>query len=101
MLFTTTLSVTPVVTAGYISSGTAGDMTVTISTTISPIAFPTAAATTSNSGTLKATIVPTNSVQYINIPAGLSNTDVTYQINAIEDYVIAQGTETVTSGSST
>lgn len=107
-----TISVTPdVTTAGYISSGTAGnsnvsltasmdvwsssDLTVSGDTVTAPAGYyesaasasvasmtlPTAASSTS-SGTLKATISRSTSAQYINIPTGYNSAAAYYTISA-------------------
>lgn len=80
----TSYPVTPTVTAGYISSGTQGTVRVSGSNTYQvPLqTLPTAASSTS-SGTLKATISRSTAAQYINIPTGYNTTAVHYKVNAV------------------
>lgn len=135
LTLTKTVSVTPsVTTAGYISSGTAGDseISLTASVTINPtptangatvtipagyyssqatksvstMTLPTAASTTS-SGTSKATIGRSTSNQYINIPVGYNNTAAYYTISAVANgsatgpTSITQSSATVSTGTNT
>lgn len=106
---TKTVSNTPQVSAGYISAGTAGNSSVslTASATINPtptasgktvttprgyytaakttdvstMTLPTAA-TTTHTGTSKATISRSTSAQYLNIPTGYNETASYYTISA-------------------
>ena len=112
LTLTKTVSVTPSVTAGYISSGTAGNSSVslTASVTINPtptvsgatvtipagyyteatskavttMTLPTSAASSATSGyTKKATISRSTSTQYINIAPGYNSAGGYYEISAV------------------
>lgn len=75
-----------VVTPGYVSSGTPGDLYLEISGNIQMITLPTSASSTS-SGTVKAIVTPSTSAQYINIPTGYNTTAVHYVIAGDADLV--------------
>lgn len=106
------VSITPTVSAGYISSGTAGNVTVSLtgSATIDPtptasgktvttpagyytastttdvdtMSLPTSASSSATTGyTSKATISRSTSDQYINIPTGYNTAGGYYKINAV------------------
>lgn len=106
------VSITPTVSAGYISSGTAGSVTVSLtgSATIDPtptasgktvttpagyytastttdvdtMTLPTSASSSATTGyTSKATISRSTSDQYINIPTGYNTAGGYYKINAV------------------
>lgn len=106
------VSITPTVSAGYISSGTAGNVTVSLigSATIDPtptasgktvttpagyytsstttdvdtMTLPTSASSSATTGyTSKATISRSTSDQYINIPTGYNTAGGYYKINAV------------------
>ena len=112
LTLTKTVSVTPSVTAGYVSSGTAGNSSVslTASVTVDPtptasgstvtipagyysaqttksvttMTLPTSAASSATSGyTSKATISRSTSNQYINIPPGYNSDGEYYTISAV------------------
>lgn len=120
-----TVSVTPSVTAGYISSGTAGNSSVSLTASVntrsssdltasgatvtapagyyadaatksvSSMTLPTSASGTS-SGTSKATIGRSTSDQYINIPTGYNSSAAYYKVSAVADGTA--GTPTATKG---
>lgn len=104
------VSVTPTVSAGYISSGTAGTPTVSLTASVTVDPTPTASGATvtipagyystqttksvssmtlpgstssTSSGTSKATIAPSTSAQYLNIPTGYNGTAQYYTISAM------------------
>lgn len=115
LTLTKTISVTPnVSTAGYISAGTAGNSSVSLTASIntrsssdltvsgdtvtvpagyyssqatkavSSMTLPTSAGSSATSGyTSKATISPSTSDQYINIPTGYNSVGAYYKINAM------------------
>lgn len=120
-----TVSVTPSVTAGYISSGTAGNSSVSLTTSVNtrsssdltasgatvtaPAGYYASAATksvdsmtlpsaptTTSSGTSKATISRSTSTRYLNIPVGYNSTAQYYTISAVADGTA--GTPTATKG---
>ena len=120
------VSNTPTVSAGYISSGTAGNSSVSLtasvntrsssdltasgatvtapagyyssgaSKTVDSMTLPTSASST-GAGTLKATISSSTSIQYINIPTGYNSANACYQLSAPS----AMTLPTTTSGTST
>ena len=128
LTLTKTVSVTPnVTTAGYISSGTAGnsDVSLTASVTVDPT--PTASGATvtipagyytaqttksvssmtlpsstsgTSSGTSKATITPSTSAQYLNIPTGYNSTAQYYTISAMSSMTLPSSTSSTSSGTS-
>ena len=112
LTLTKTISVTPTVSAGYISSGTAGnsDVSLTASVTINPtltvsgatvtapagyysadasqsvttMTLPTTVSASATSGyTSKATVSRSTSNQYINIPPGYNSAGGYYTISAV------------------
>ena len=125
LTFSKTVSNTPQVSAGYISSGTAGNSSVSLTATVNTrsssdltasgatvtapagyygsaatksvdsMTLPTAASSTS-SGTSKATISRSTSNQYINIPTGYNGTASYYTISAVADGTA--GTPTASKG---
>lgn len=126
LTLTKTVSVTPnVTTAGYISSGTAGDSSVSLTASVntrsssdltasgdtvtvpagyygsqatkavSSMTLPTSASA-SSSGTSKATIGRSTSNQYINVPTGYNSTASYYTISAVADGTA--GTPSATKG---
>ena len=112
LTLTKTVSVTPTVTAGYVSSGTAGNSSIslTASVTVNPtptasgqtvtipagyysaqttkdvstLTLPTSTSASATSGyTSKATIYFSGSDQYINIPTGYNTVGAYYKVPAI------------------
>ena len=120
------VSVTPTVSAGYISSGTAGTPTVSLTASVTVDPTPTASGATvtipagyytaqttksvsnmtlpsstsgTSSGTSKATIAPSTSAQYLNIPTGYNGTAQYYTISAMPTMTLpTSATASATSG---
>ena len=122
-----TVSVTPSVTAGYISSGTAGNSSVSLTASVTVDPTPTASGDTvtipagyytaqttksvssmslpsstssTSSGTSKATITPSTSAQYLNIPTGYNGTAQYYTISAMSSMTLPSSTSSTSSGTS-
>lgn len=75
-------------------------VTVDVSGAIPTMTLPTAAAA-SASGTTKATITPSGSAQYINIPVGYNSTEGSYTINPIpSNYIVPTGSLAITANGS-
>ena len=128
LTLTKTVSVTPSVTAGYISSGTAGNSSVSLtasvavnptptasgatvtipagyystdtSKSVTTMTLPTSASASATSGyTSKATISRSTSAQYINIPPGYNSAGGYYTISAVPDMTLpTAATSSATSG---
>lgn len=78
--------VSPVYQAGWFGTSATVGTTVSVggSLQLTMISFPTSSGSSATSGyTSKATITPSTSAQYINIPAGYSSGGVYYKINAM------------------
>lgn len=128
LTLTKTVSVTPnVTTAGYISSSTAGDSSVSLTASVTVDPTPTASGATvtipagyytaqttksvssmtlpsstsgTSSGTSKATITPSTSAQYLNIPTGYNSTAQYYTISAMSSMTLPSSTSSTSSGTS-
>ena len=128
LTLTKTVSVTPSVTAGYISSGTAGNSSVSLtasvavnptptasgatvtipagyystdtSKSVTTMTLPTSASASATSGyTSKATISRSTSAQYINIPPGYNSAGGYYTISAVPNMTLPTATtSSATSG---
>jgi len=123
----TGVTTTPTVSAGYVASATASTATValTASVTVDPtptasgdtvtipagyysaqttksvssMSLPSSASSTS-SGTSKATITPSTSAQYLNIPTGYNSTAQYYTISAMNSMTLPSSTSSTSSGTS-
>lgn len=92
-------SSTDLTVSGATITAPAGYYAASASKSVSTMTLPTAASSTS-SGTSKATISRSTSDQYINIPTGYNSTASYYKINAVSNMTLPTATSATSSGTS-